>query len=290
VRGRCERLLVASCVVAALVLPTTAHSKKQHGGAGANTAGGSPGGGKAPAGTPPDQMDFFQGLSLGSNKEPIHIISDALELDYKASVLTYSGNVKVTQGDVTLTSDRLAITYDRQAVQQSPGAGATPRPRGNVVNASAAGAVTAGSAATSAAVTPVAPSAGVTPAPLGGGADKIKEVIAEGHVHIQRGDRIAEGRRAVFDQAKQTITLTDNAVLHEGQNQVAGDRIIVYLQEQRSVVESGSNSRVSAVFYSNAGASGGPTPAATPHAAEAAASIAVASATPATPLAGAGGH
>jgi lipopolysaccharide transport protein LptA len=85
--------------------------------------------------------------------------------------------------------------------------------------------------------------------PAGTDADKIKEVVAEGHVRIHKGDRLAEGRRAVFDQAKQTIVLSDGAVLHEGPNQVAGDRIVVYLQEERSVVEGGSNSRVSAVFY-----------------------------------------
>jgi len=68
-------------------------------------------------------------------------------------------------------------------------------------------------------------------------------VVAEGQVRIHKGDRLAEGRRAVFDQAKQTIVLSDGAVLHEGPNQVAGDRIVVYLQEERSVVESGSNSR-----------------------------------------------
>ncbi len=270
-RGRCERVVVATCVAALLGLPAIAESRKQHPtgasttGASATGAGGAKAAAGAPAGTPPNQMDFFQGLSLGSNKEPIHINSDALELDYKGSVLTYSGNVKVTQGDVTLTSDRLAITYDRQAVQRSPATSVTPRA------ATVASAATQGGAA---------PSPAASPGTLGGGADKIKEVIAEGHVRIQRGDRIAEGRRAVFDQAKQTITLSDGAVLHEGANQVAGERIIVYLQEQRSVVESGSNSRVSAVFYPNANASGGTTPAPTPRAAGASPAAIAASASP----------
>ncbi len=268
-RGSCERVVVASCIVALLGLPAIAESKKQHAagasatGAGATRAGTAAGSADASSGTPPNQLDFFQGLSLGSNKEPIHINSDALELDYKGSVLTYSGNVKVTQGDVTLTSDRLAITYDRQAVQRSPSTSLTPRP---------ATVATASTVAT-------APSPAPSPRALGGGADKIKEVIAEGHVRIQRGDRIAEGKRAVFDQAKQTITLSDGAVLHEGANQVAGERIIVYLQEQRSVVESGASSRVSAVFYPNANASG-TTPAPTPRAAGVSPGAVAASASP----------
>ncbi|MBI3768871.1 MAG: hypothetical protein HY271_10315 [Deltaproteobacteria bacterium] len=236
-RGRCERLLVMGCVLGLLAVPAIAESKKQHGGSAPDQGTG--------GGAPPDQMDFFQGLSLGSNKEPIHINSDSLELDYKGSVLTYSGNVKVTQADVTLTSDHLAITYDRQAVQRSPAPD----------SASSPGAAPSPAVARSPGAAP-APAA--SPAQLGGGADKIKEVVAEGHVRIQRGDRVAEGRRAVFDQVKQTIVLSDGAVLHEGANRVAGDRIIVYLQEQRSVVESGSNSRVSAVFYPNANPSSGP--------------------------------
>jgi len=239
VRGRCERALVLVGALALVVWPTMAAAKKQHGGGVAAAPG--------TAGGPPDQMDLFQNLSLGSNKEPINITADGMELDYKGSVLTYSGNVKVVQGDATLTSDRLEITYDRQAVQpsasSSPGAAAAvPAP----ASSPAAGASKGGSTTDT---------------------DKIKQIIAEGHVRMQRGDRVAEGRRAVFDQAKQTIVLSDHAVLHEGQNQVAGDRIVVYLQDQRSVVESSSNSRVSAVFYPKTGASSSPGVALTPRAA-----------------------
>jgi lipopolysaccharide export system protein LptA len=179
---------------------------------------------EAPAGgRPTDQTDIFQSLSLGSRKEPIQINSDSLELDYKGSTLTYRGNVQVTQGDVTLTSDQLSISYDREAARRSGKAAAAAVPD-------------QGGAAT-----------GVLPGR--GDADKIKEVVAEGNVRIRKGTRLAEGRRAVFDQAKQTIVLSDGAVLHEGPNQVAGERIVVYLQEERSVVESGANSRVKAVFY-----------------------------------------
>lgn len=160
---------------------------------------------------------LFQSLSLGSNKGPVRIDSDSLELDYKSSNVTYRGHVQVTQGDVTLTSDQLSITYDPSAVKQNdqPTAGATPKPKSGA----------------------------------GSDADKIKEIVAEGNVKIRQGTRLAEGRRAVFDQAKQTVVLSDGAVLHDGPNQVAGERVIVYLKEDRSVVESGSNSRVKAVLY-----------------------------------------
>lgn len=170
-----------------------------------------------PAAGAAQPSSLFQSLSLGSNKGPVHIDSDSLELDYKSSNVTYRGHVQVTQGDVTLTSDQLSITYDPAAVKQNKPAdpSATPGPK------SAAGS----------------------------DADKIKEIVAEGNVRIKQGTRLAEGRRAVFDQAKQTVVLSDGAVLHDGPNQVAGERVIVYLKEDRSVVESGSNSRVKAVLY-----------------------------------------
>lgn len=157
---------------------------------------------------------LFQSLSLGSGKGPVRIDSDTLELDYKSSNVTYRGHVEVTQGDVTLNSDTLSISYDPRALKRTPDPGGT--------------------------VEKTAP---------GSDADRIKEIVAEGHVRIRQGTKLAEGRRAVFDQAKQTFTLSEGAVLHDGPNQVAGERVIVYLKEERSVVESGSNTRVKAVLY-----------------------------------------
>jgi lipopolysaccharide export system protein LptA len=168
-----------------------------------------------PAAAPNPAGGLFQSLSLGSNKGPVHIDSDTLELDYKSSNVTYRGHVQVTQGDVTLNSDRLSISYDPDAVKHAD------KPAEGTVKTA-------------------------TP---GGDTDRIKEIIAEGNVRIRQGTKLAEGRRAVFDQAKQTFTLSDGAVLHDGPNQVAGERVIVYLKEERSVVESGSNSRVKAVLY-----------------------------------------
>jgi lipopolysaccharide export system protein LptA len=78
--------------------------------------------------------------------------------------------------------------------------------------------------------------------------DVIREVIAEGHVRIEQGQRVATGGRAVFDQSKRTVVLSENAVLREGSNEVAGERVVVYVDEQRMVVE-GGNQRVRAVLY-----------------------------------------
>lgn len=74
--------------------------------------------------------------------------------------------------------------------------------------------------------------------------DKVREVLAEGHVRISQGARSASGGRATFDSATRTIVLSENAVLREGPNEVAGDRVRVFLDEQRSVVEGGVRARL----------------------------------------------
>ena len=78
--------------------------------------------------------------------------------------------------------------------------------------------------------------------------NRVKEVVAEGSVRVSKGTRWATGGRAEFDQAKQTVVLSNDAVVHDGSNEVSGDRIVVYLNENRSVVE-GGNGRVRAVLF-----------------------------------------
>jgi lipopolysaccharide export system protein LptA len=74
-----------------------------------------------------------------------------------------------------------------------------------------------------------------------------KEVVAEGDVQIDKGERHASGERAVFDDAARTVTLSGRARLRDGTNEVAGERVVVYLDEQRSVVDGGPG-RVSAIL------------------------------------------
>jgi len=79
-------------------------------------------------------------------------------------------------------------------------------------------------------------------------ADKPREIVAEGKVQIDKGARRATGGRAVFDNAARTVTLSEDAHLHDGPNEVAGEKVVVYLDEQRSVVVGGQE-RVRAVLY-----------------------------------------
>jgi lipopolysaccharide export system protein LptA len=55
----------------------------------------------------------FSSLQFSSNKGPINIKSDSLDLDYKNNVVTFRGHVHATQADAVLTSDALMVTYGK---------------------------------------------------------------------------------------------------------------------------------------------------------------------------------
>ncbi len=81
---------------------------------------------------------------------------------------------------------------------------------------------------------------------------RVRDIVATGNVRIDHGSRWATGGRAVFDQVARTLVLVDNPVLHDGANEVAGERVVVYLDQDRSVVEGGRR-RVKAVLHPDKG-------------------------------------
>ena len=65
----------------------------------------------------------------------------------------------------------------------------------------------------------------------------MKDIVAMGNVRISQGTRWATGDHAVMDQKKRTAVLTGSPVVHDGQNQITGTRITIYLDTGQSVVE-----------------------------------------------------
>jgi len=68
----------------------------------------------------------------------------------------------------------------------------------------------------------------------------IKQVIALGDVKMSQGGRWATGQRAVLDEVKHTVEMTGQPVIHDGPDSVAGRRIIIYLDSEKSFVEGAS--------------------------------------------------
>lgn len=66
---------------------------------------------------------------------------------------------------------------------------------------------------------------------------QITEIVAEGNVHITQADRVATGNKAVFDGKKQTITLSGNPVVRQGNSELSGSRILFLIEQDRFVAE-----------------------------------------------------
>ena len=159
-----------------------------------------------------DQQTLFGFGSGTKSKEPITITSDTLEYEYKDGVIVYRGDVLAVQGETKIKSNELRITLAKTDDGKKKSGNDTV---GALDDASAS---------------------------------RLQSVVATGSVRIDQGTRWAVGGKATFDQSNRTLVLTENPVMHDGANEVAGDRVVVYLDENRSVVEGGRR-RVKAVLF-----------------------------------------
>ena len=80
--------------------------------------------------------------------------------------------------------------------------------------------------------------------------NRIVRTVSTGNVRIITKDcRTGTARRAEYYDAEQRVVLLGNARVWRDDNVVTGERITIYLAEDRSVVEGGQQERVKAVFY-----------------------------------------
>lgn len=84
--------------------------------------------------------------------------------------------------------------------------------------------------------------------------DGIVRTVSTGNVKIITKDcKIGTAKRAEYYDAEQRVVLVGNARVWQEDNVVTGERITIYLAEDRSVVEGGKQERVKAVFYPKGG-------------------------------------
>jgi lipopolysaccharide export system protein LptA len=72
----------------------------------------------------------------------------------------------------------------------------------------------------------------------------IKTVVAAGSVKVVQLDRRATGQKITFQQDENKVILEGDAVVRDGENVIRGDRVIYYIDQERSVVEGGKGGRV----------------------------------------------
>ena len=81
----------------------------------------------------------------------------------------------------------------------------------------------------------------------------IKRLWAVGNVEITKEEWVATGDSAEYFESERKIVLIGNTKVWQDNNLVTGDKFIMYLDEEKSIVESnGENKeRVKAFFYPN---------------------------------------
>jgi len=84
-----------------------------------------------------------------------------------------------------------------------------------------------------------------------GNTREVARIVAENDVRIVQGSRVVTGGRAEYDNQTGIIELTGQPKVHQGKDAVSGDKITVYLNEEKSVISSKDGSRVNALFHPN---------------------------------------
>ena len=158
---------------------------------------------------PPNAL---QGFSKNRD-EPVHIEAATLEVRDKDKVATFSGDVKVVQGDTSMKCKTLVVFYDQES-DKAP----KDKPARNAKAMQAA-----------------------NPGP--GGEQKIRRLEARGNVVVTSKEQTATGQLGIFDMPTNTVTLTGDVVMTQGQNVLRGDKLVVNLSSGVSRVESSQAGR-----------------------------------------------
>lgn len=83
--------------------------------------------------------------------------------------------------------------------------------------------------------------------------DRILRTVSTGGVRIITRDcRTGTAQRAEYYDTEQRVILIGNARVWQDENVVTGERITIFLAEDRSVVEGGKQARVKAIFHPRA--------------------------------------
>jgi lipopolysaccharide export system protein LptA len=176
-----------------------------------------PGRTSAPASPPPaadsgtSVPNALQGFQQNRG-QPVKIEASRLEVRDKDKIATFTGNVKVVQGDTTMHCKVLVVFYEKKDEAQ-------------------------GAQASQASSRPGAPMPAAAPGP--GGSSQINRLEAKGSVVVTQKDQTATGDTGLFDMKSNTVTMTGNVVVSQGQNVLRGEKLVVDLTTGVSRVDSG---------------------------------------------------
>ena len=143
-----------------------------------------------------------------SEKNPIIVHSNTLELDQEKKLIVFEGKVRAKTEDMVIDCQKMLVYY----------LGSPTEKESNVESS------------------------------------RIDKIIALGDVIINRSDGgMARAGKAVFYQNEEKVVLTGNPFIQQGPDFVEGQRIIIFLNENRSIVEGGEKKRVKATIFPKGG-------------------------------------
>ena len=167
---------------------------------------------------------FASGQEALNASAPIQIEADRMETSQEENIVLFSGHVRANQNNLAINADTMTVHYSGV--------------KGSAKN-----------------------TAGV---PVEGLQQKIAGITARGNVKIIQGEWVATGNTMDFNADKRIVILAGDARAWQNQNMVSGEKIILYLNEGRSVVEKSSaeGERVKAFIYPGSGKkdNAGPSP------------------------------
>jgi lipopolysaccharide export system protein LptA len=71
------------------------------------------------------------------------------------------------------------------------------------------------------------------------GSKNVREVEAHGNVVVRKEGRVALSHHAVYFSLEEKIVLTGDARIIENENQLGGEKITLFMRDDRSIVEGG---------------------------------------------------
>ncbi len=152
-----------------------------------------------------------------SKEEPIHIISDRLEVNQGKREIIFLGHVMAKKGDLTVLGDRMTVFYRSSQGKTGKSSGAQKDDLGPTNK------------------------------------QQIEKIVAEGNVKISKGDIVAIGDKATYYQSVEKLVLEGNPRVSRGGDFISGKRVIILLKENKSIVEGGHNEPVKATIHPKSG-------------------------------------
>jgi lipopolysaccharide export system protein LptA len=160
-----------------------------------------------------------------NNNGPIDVTADKLEMVDAEHLAIWRGNVEAVQNGSRLVADTVNVYFAGKSAAPAKPTAAKSAP---------------GSAAS-----------------VGQDWGAVQRMVAEGHVFFVSQDQTARGEHAVYELEPDTITMTGDVVVVQGDNVVKGDKLVIQVKTGHADIISNATGRnkperVRGVFYNGA--------------------------------------